>query len=323
MQKLSIYFIHSPDLVMRKRVCETLCEKLSSKFELNVKYILEDSPDSINIEKIKSVVKLEKTKTNDIFDHLLRNIHIKQLSNTMKHLRAYEEIEKSEDEFSLIVEDDVVYSENVSEKLSEIMDSMKNMNSDWNIMYTGMPQPSGAVIESNIINVKQLFKILPVCDSYFVNKKNVSTLIEKFKPIKFCTNIHLSYIMTHCDVHQYMCVPNIFVDGSKYGIFLSSLETNNKLFLNPEYNKLALIVNKNELESGDRDEIENIIKTSQFSNHPDFMYQAALYEIKTKNYSKALSIFETIYNMYIKNESILNNESEFLYKYCNLYAHFQ
>jgi hypothetical protein len=322
-QQLSIYFIHYPNLAIRKQICEKLAEKLVDKFDLNVKYVLDQNPDAINMETIKGLVKLEKEKTNDIFDHLLRNIHVKQLSNTLKHLKAYEEIEKSNDEFSLIIEDDSIYADDVCNKLSALIDNIKTFDKEWHILYTGMPQPSGTSIDKNITNVKDIFKIVPVCDSYFVNKKNVSSLIEKFKPIKFCTNIQLSYIMTHCDVNQYMCVPNIFADGSKYGVFLSALETNNKLFLNPEFNKLAMIVSKKETDEGDRLLVDNLIKNCQFANHPDFMYQIALYEIKNKNYTKARQIFDIIYDIYIKNDSIVNNESEFLYNYCNLFVHSQ
>lgn len=321
--KLSIYFIHSKDLVMRKQVCETFISKVNNDFDVKVVYVEDEDPKDIDIVKIRELVKLEKSKTNDIFDALLKNIHVKQLSNTLKHLHAYKEIENSDDEFSLILEDDVIYSNEIVDNLKQCINNIRNYSNEWNILFTGMPQPSGLNISQPIINVNEIYKLIPVCDSYFVNRKNVSQLISKFTPIKFCTNIQLSYLFAHEGIKACMCVPNIFFDGSKYGMFLSSLEANNKLFLNPEYNKLVSIINKKEYTNDDKNNIVEINKKMQFANHPDFLYQLGLYEFYNKNFSKAKEIFDGIYDIYTKNNSIINSESEFLFNYCNLFAHFQ
>lgn len=322
-QSLSIYFIHSSDLVMRKQICESFINKINDSFDVNIKYIDEEDPKDIDVTKIKEMVKLEKSQTNDIFDALLKNIHVKQLSNTLKHLKAYQYIEKSTDDYSLILEDDIIYSQEVVQNLKNVMENMKTLPEDWNILFTGMPQPSGLNITQPIINVNEIFKIIPVCDSYFVNRKNVTELISKFVPIKFCTNIQLSYIFTHQGIKAHMSVPNVFVDGSKYGMFLSSLETNNKLFLNPDYNKLITIVNKKEYSDEEKNIVDQIIKNTQFANHPDFMYQVGLYQLHNKNFIKAKEIFDSLYDIYTKNNSVMNSESEFLFNYCNLFAHFQ
>ena len=322
-QSLSIYFIHASDLVMRKQVCENFLNKIKDDFNVTIKYILEDDPKDIDITRIKDMVKMEKSKTNDVFDVLLKNIHVKQLSNSLKHYKAYQEIEKSDDEFSLILEDDIIYSNDVVDNLKNVMDKIKANTEKWHIMFTGMPQPAGLNIKTPIINVAEIFKLLPVCDSYFVCKQNVGELMEKFLPIKYCTNIQLSYIITHQDIKAFMTVPNVFVDGSKYGMLLSSLESNNKLFLNPDYNKLVAIVNKNEYTLEDDKVVQSLATSMQFANHPDFLYQLGLYEMKRKNYSKAKHVFDSIYEIYVKNNSVMNSDCEFLYNYCNLFTHFQ
>lgn len=323
-KNLGIYIIHSKDLEMRKPFCEQLMNELKKTFEIEYKYISEFEPSVINNANIKEYVDLTKTENKDIFDVLSKNIHIRNLSNTLKHYSALKNIHDSDDDYSLIIEDDVLFSKNVNERLLETIKEIKKLDT-WHILMTGVPTPSQFSSDKKIINAKEIFKVLPVCDSYFVNRKTVNTLIKTFLPIKFITNIHLSYLSTHKDVHILMTTSPIFVDGSKYGLFLSSLEVNNKLFLNNEYNNLTTSLRKYELDPSDTNKqiFLDLASRVQMKNHPDIMYIMALFELQNKNYEKCKEYFDNIYNLLINNNSILNFESEFLFKYCNLFSNMQ
>lgn len=323
MKKISIYFIHSKDLAIRKPMCEKLIQTLQTTFDVSCTYIEEDDPEDIDMVKIKAHVNLEKPDTKDIFDSLVKNLHVRQLSNSLKHYRAYQMIHDSDDDYSIVLEDDVLFSDKVNDELLNAIKGIKKMDEKWHILFTGMPRPVNTSIDKPIINTSDIFKIFPVCDSYFVNKKTVKELLDAFAPIRYLTNIQLSYIVAHKDIKTFMYTPNIFIDGSKYGVFLSSIETNNKLFLNNEYNKLVGLVNKETYLEEDHSQIANLKATMQFATHPDIEYQFGLYEIRMHNHEAARIIFDRIYETHTKNKSLMNNDSNFLLKYCNSFAHSQ
>lgn len=323
MKKISIYFIHSKELSTRKPFCEKLTQTLKGSFDVNVHYIDENDPSEIDMAKIQSYVKLDKPDTKDIFDVLIKNLHIRQLSNSLKHFEAYKKIFDSDDDYSLILEDDVLFSNNVNDELLKAIKAIKKLKDKWHIVFTGMPHPADFKIETPITKTSDVFKIIPVCDSYFVNKKTVKELIDAFSPIRYITNIQLSYIMAHKSIQTFMYSPNVFIDGSKYGVFLSSLEANNKLFFNNDYNKLVGLVKKESFSDQDVIDIESLKNSIQFKEHPDIQYQFGLYEMRRKNFKEAKVIFDFIHDIYTKNSSLINNESEFLFNYCNIYSHLQ
>jgi GR25 family glycosyltransferase involved in LPS biosynthesis len=323
MKKITIYFIHSKELSTRQPFCEKLIQTLKTSFDVNVQYIDENDATEIDIAKIQSFVKLDKPGTNDIFDVLIKNLHVRQLSNALKHFEAYKKIFDSDDDYSLILEDDVLFSNDVNSELMKAIKAIKKIKENWHIVFTGMPHPADFKIDAPITKTTDVFKIIPVCDSYFVNKKTVKELIDAFSPIRYITNIQLSYIMTHKKIETFMYSPNVFIDGSKYGVFLSSLEANNKLFFNNDYNKLVGLIRKEEYSDNDTKDIESLMNSIQFKEHPDIQYQFGFYEMRRKNYKEAKVIFDSIYEIYTKNSSLVNNESEFLFNYCNLFAHLQ
>jgi hypothetical protein len=121
----------------------------------------------------------------------------------------------------------------------------------------------------------------------------------------------------------HMTVPNIFLDGSKYGLYLSSIEPNNKLFLNPEYNQLNSLVRKETIDESDTSTIEKLLENMKFKNHPDIRFLQGLYLLKKECYKEAKATFDSIYDVYSQNQCIINNESEFLQVYMNTFKHIQ
>lgn len=142
-------------------------------------------------------------------------------------------------------------------------------------------------------------------------------------PIKFSTNIQFSYIVdTKRDtIKSASTWPDYLIDGSKYGVYLSVLETNNKLILNNTYNALfRKILVEPEIDSAG---VDKLFDEMQFKNNPDVNYLKGLYEYKKKDYKKAKEIFDDVYKVYDTNQNMLNNESEFLYNYINVHRHLQ
>lgn len=327
MMKLKILFIHVKILSHRKVMCEALIKKLkeSKKMSVDVEFIEEYDPLHVSSTDLKQFIDLSRLNTNDIFDQLIRNIHIKQISNALKHYSALYKANEYKDKYDyfLILEDDVLYGDDIAMRLERLLSL--SSDEDFDVLFTGQPSTDPIVSESfNIKPINSMFKILLCCDSYIIKSSQIKSILDKFLPIKFKTNIHFSFLSDkYKDLKLKMCIPNIFIDGSKFGVYLSTLEANNKLFLYPEYNKLESLVKKEELTQDDMISIDQIIKNIRFSNHPDIQFLFGLYDLKKQNFQKAKQVFEEVYNVYLQNGCIVNNESEFLQTYLSIFKHFQ
>jgi GR25 family glycosyltransferase involved in LPS biosynthesis len=329
---LNLYILHAEFLAVRKPMIETLVKKINetrSSTQVNVKYVTEHDPQNIQLDKIRQLIDLSKPsggQTNaDIFDALVKNIHIKQLSNVLKHYEALKlASETTDDSISLVLEDDVVFGEDVAEKLYQVIDDIEKKRDEWDAVFLGLPQPMDAKTEAKMRPVSEVFRIMPCVESYLVHNKGAKKLLEAFLPIRYMANVHYSYIINKVkDVKVLMTVSNVFVDGTKLGVYLSTLDSNNKLFLNGDYNKLQQIVNKDKLNTQDISDAREILDKMRFKNHPDNITLNAILEMKTQNYVKAKEMFENAYEMYNNNECILNNESEFLLHYTRIFKYTQ
>lgn len=332
MVKLNVFVIHAAHLKVRIPICDNLKQKLKdSKYftEVNFEYVTEYDPLPENLLELRNNVKLDKTNKSDFFDKLLMNLHVRKVSNSMKHYQALKNVvSRTEDNsVSLIIEDDVIYSDVVDKRLYDTIIELNKIN-EWDCNFLGFPQPIQENPDENvkISDVNSIYKVFPEVSSYLVSKKGARNLLDSFLPIHFQTNIQLSYLY---DIHPNwkltMSSPNIFVDGSKFGVYLSNVEANNKLFLNTDYTKLYKIIASIEntpIENVDKS-LDSIFENVKFNNHPEFVSLRAQYLMKIGDYEKSKSLFDESYKTYMENDCILNGDSEFLVRYTRIFKYFQ
>jgi len=327
MLKIKVYVIHAAFLDYRKPMVESLISKLNkhSKFsKVDVEYIVDQDPDKMNVEQAQSKISLGKNGKSEFFDQFVRNIHIKQVSNAVKHASAIQKAasEGTKYDYYLVIEDDVIYGEDVAKRLDDLLDLYNVDKPD--ILFVGLPSIVPISQESMQIKpTKDMFRVLPCCDSYILTASSAAKLASVFLPIRFVTNVHLSYLTEVEGITSSMAIPNVFLDGSKFGVYLSTLESNNRLFLNPDYNKLQVLVKKDSYTKEDHESIKAILSNIRFKNHPDVMYLSGLYDLKKGNYEKAKETLESVYNVFTQNNCLINGESEFLQTYMSVFKHFQ
>jgi|688.fasta_scaffold250330_2 hypothetical protein len=328
--QLHVYVIHAKFLAVRKPIIDTFFEKLndSQLFEVTSEFITEHDPQDVISGDIRSLININKTnQPTDAFDGLVKNLHVKNISNALKHKEAFKRISEQKGKgLSLVIEDDVVYGEDVATKLAALIDDIGKRLVDWDICYLGLPQPMNTQNTNAIRPTSDLFKLLPCIESYLVHSSAAEKIYKQFHPIRFVTNIHMSYICAkNPEIKNMMSTSNIFIDGTKFGVYLSTLEPNNKLFLNTDFVKLSQIVLKNEtvLTSEEISTANAIITNMKFKNHPDVVSLQALLKEKQGEYSEAKTLFDTAYNTYMNNECIINNESEFMIHYTRIFKYSQ
>lgn len=331
MRKLNIYFIHSRALKERQSVIDNFTSVMKKYRFKNITISSVNTvdvmdPEDIGIDTIRTCVDYGKIQESHVefYNQLLRNLHVNQLSNTLKHLRALELIAKNstDNELNLIVEDDILYEDKVCFSFEKMVQAMPNK---YDIILLGMPTTTEVVDKSKFSfqETRKIFRVLPVCDSYLVSHSAAKALVMNYKPIKFANNIQLSYIADKLGIEMLQSIPNIFIDGTKYGFFLSKLSSNNPLIFNNDFTTLRSIVAKNELSKDDHKAVEKLLASSAIKDNPDFIHLECLYLLKQNNYKAALKRFEQAYNTYMNNGCILANDSIFLKDYIRSHKHIQ
>ena len=328
-----IYIIHYDILKDRVNNINTFLEIIKcieSPFIFKVHIIKEFNPDKLpKLDKIISLNKIENpTKNDEIFNSLLKDISINNISNALKHYKSLELISNCENDndIHIVLEDDIMFSENQMKMFFSNLIEMNNEN-NYDILFLGLPHTS--VVNKHKISIESTlnnegFHMFPCCESYVVKKSGAKKIYDNFLPIRFETNIQLSYVLT-CNplINSNKMFPNIFADGSKIGTFTSSINPNNVLLHNMKYKMLFNILKQQTMNSDDHSKINQILSNSDVKDIVDFKYLHALYKMQLKLYDEALKIFEEVYVNYKKLHVPMNNKSVFLKNYISLYKQLQ
>lgn len=320
--KLFIAVIHDKKFNLRLQTLNNLISKLVSNFKVEMieKYNHED----LKSDEIRAMVKLENPQSQTFFDTLVKSMHVKQVSQVLKHKAAYEAF-LSQDTFDtlLVIEDDVLCGDNIDVDLTKAIDTFNNHN-DIDVLFLGCPTPKAMSEKAlTIAPVIDYFRLLPSCDSYLMKKDGANKILSNMLPIRFSLNVHLSFLLHQHNIKMYMMSPNIFVNGSKYGVYVSSIDQNNRLFMNQDYNKLIVLNSKTTYTPSDIESVKEMANKATLREHPDFQYQFGIFFIRVGQHATAKGFFDTAYKVYTSNQCVMNNESEFLMNYMRIFKYMQ
>lgn len=325
MKALHIYILHAKALKDREISISNIVTKLKSYIYKNITigdvYIMaSNDPDSIPIDFIQKSI--DYSMINDaklkVYNQFLKNIHVNQLSNTLKHVDSLNKIiQKQNDDLHLVIEDDVLFSDNVCEAIDSVIGDIK----DQPIIFLGLP--SNVHPDQPIGIIPSTFPIVPVVDSYIIKYNTAKLLCDNFFPIKFTAVFQLNYLLNKLDIEVFQTNKNVFVNGSKYGMFVSSLNPNNALIFNKDYVTVLEIINKEQNTLEEDLIIRRLAKESPISTSPDFMYLIAKYTIKEKKYKEAEKLLSDSYNLILAKNGIVNHESSILKDFIRIFKHLQ
>lgn len=325
MKALHIYIIHCKALKEREASISNIINKLRSHNYGSINIgevflIASNDPSDIPVEFIQKSI--DYSIINDqslaIFNQFIKNIHINQLSNTLKHADALNKIiSKPNDDLHLVIEDDALFGEDLCKTLDNVI---KGINSE-PIIFLGLP--STATEQGGITIQPTSFDVIPMVDSYLITYDTAKLIHDNFFPIKFTSVFQMNYIIKRLGIKTYQTNRNVFVNGSKYGMFVSSLNPNNALVFNKDYVSVLELLNKPTNTIEDSKTVETLLKDSPISKSPDFLYLVARYNIKEKKYVEAEKLLSEAYNITLSNNGIVNHESAMLKDFIRLFKHLQ
>jgi len=293
----------------------------------DIKVITSHEPSDITSESIHKLVNYDAPTEEHLklFTPFTKNLHVNQLSQTLKHMEALTQTSNQKDDtWALILEDDAVYQQNtVCDSLDKIADEMHPSHE---IIFLGMPQTSSTAAISEVN--RQEFHLVPLVENYLVHKTSAKKLLNAFTPIKYTCNVQYNYVLAKTEVKCHQASSNIVVNGSKYGGFVSSVNPCNPLIFNREYMTMFEICKKIEQGATITAEIEKEFNTQvktigSLKENPDFQYIIAKFMMLSGKYKPAKFILEKSLEGLENNHAVVNHESWVLRDLIRIHKHLQ
>lgn len=333
MYKVNVYVIHYSNLNTRKKIITNLETKLRSisteNIDINItnKVISNFDPEKIQndfVAKIFENKDLPNTE-NQFFNQFKMNVpQSRVISNALKHFEVYNIVKQQDDNsINIIVEDDVFYNEHFEKNFATFIKDTTKDNFD--MVFFGLPgnKPHEETNDMCILDLDENIKLIPCCDSYFINTRCAKKLVECFVPIRYPTNIQLTYLIDKMKFKVGRTYPNLMVDGSKLGFYPSTISSNNILLFNNTYKLIYKLLEKSELNQDEIQMVKTAFSNNNIENNPDFMFLEGLFNLKTKHFEECKMFFDKAILEYEKHNSCINNQSAILQNYIELCKHIQ
>lgn len=330
--KLSIQVVHSNLVELRRNNVDALVLALraSKLFEdVKVNFVDEAEPGTLSADAQKKVTDVTPIPADqgapEYFNSLLSPLNVRHISCALKHAAALRAIAGSlsqdDDEYHMVLEDDVVYGDRMPTMLADLL---KALPSDYDVVFLGLPAPKGSEENgsgTHTCSFPAVYNVAPVCDSYVVSRKGAAALGAKMLPLKFACNVQISLAIHTLSLSAHFSKPNLFIDGSKLGVFVSVIEANNQLLLNSDYFTVKELVERpadHQYTAEEMGTLKRLFEGMRFKQHPDVVYLLARLEMRLKNYARADELFAACFAAYQSNNCILNNQSVFMKSYIDM-----
>lgn len=326
---IDIYVIKSDHLKIRFKMLEKTLERIrkimkDNNFNTNIYYINSPSAEDFetNINDYNKFINLNNDEIDDKeFKELQTKFNFQQLSNLFKHKKVLEMIKDNQkpETHNFIIEDDILLLENDNE--NNFKDLLKKLNKiDYDILFTC------CVCNNNKKTIDYLLssvhnKILQSKNSYFISNTTAKDLYEYLNVIRF--NIRLSISKFIFDnkktIKSYVLNKPTILEGSKIGIFPTTVNSNNLLIQNNYFIEFINMLNDDNID------IKKCEKHYEMygKNNCDFQHIMGIKYYKNKQFKEAVEILQSgIINMK-NNEGLILPFTELLNNCINMHQFYQ
>lgn len=148
-----------------------------------------------------------------------RALGLGSISPCIKHINVYDLIASGDDEYALLLEDDIVLHDN----FRDIGKYMEDAPSDWDMIFLG----SGCGLSPEFITPDKVFykKESPstkCTDSFLIKKEAATKLRDRMVPFSLPIDFELNYHLHMLGFNVYWVDPPIVSQGSELGMFHST-----------------------------------------------------------------------------------------------------
>lgn len=266
----------------------------------------------------------------EAYRSLRTNLHLRQLSCALKHVEALRRISQlSDDRVGLVLEDDVQYSKkSVVDRVHRA--ATKLQREGCGLAFLGFPvtsndpgKPTGETDDMWFVDLFETFRYFPPSvESYLVTPKAARILVNAILPLRFMFHIHLGYTLKklRSQVSSLVLKPNIFIDGSKAGAYVSSLLPQAHLIYDNDYMTVLNILSEHESDKRPRSQREtdastclSTLKSSSIAHHPAMLHLLGkVHALLLGQQDVARTYLEQAYEDITTQDTYINNETQIL-----------
>jgi tetratricopeptide (TPR) repeat protein len=321
-KNINIYIISTEELKNRitninnvVAILKNLCAKNNIQAFINL--ISEPSSSTVdkNISVFNGRVDYSPFKDNNEYNEYITMLNSCQISNYEKHRELYKIIkDKSEEDLHMIIEDDMLISNSYINNINDMINDLtiKDNCDLWDILFLSLNTVNNG---ENFVNFRTVYNKLITKSCYFVKPIICNKLYEESSIFKLQIKYFISkYIEDNKELNVYFYNKNTLIEGTKIGIYPSSVNSVNYLYFNNEYIGLLKIYNKDVITEDDIKEACELYKIVENINSSDIINVMGMIYNKQKNYKeakkyfiKALDVHKKNYGYLQKNSNILNN----------------
>lgn len=360
----SVFIISSPSSTTRTRArgIAWLVERLTPLSVEPPRIVSEHEPADVKarMEQRQSPAEIVCPVTADVqrdpaLAAYARSLHVREISNLLKHHAALASIsasrraddvagpssrptEEPRPLFSLVVEDDVVSGDDVSVVLDSIVKAAADAAcacGSRDVVFLGLPSrrpqapADGSVVFDDLASLLG-GEVLPGMDSYLVTPEAARWLSSRLLPTCLPTNAQFTVLLRSLTSSEgvggraRVAVPNAFVDGSKAGIYTSSINPNNKLIWSLPYCRLETwLRTPREHRGGEGEDFFERHLAEQpesFRRHPDVQVLLGDFLVECGRVGEGRAAYDRALLAYEADGAVVNTRSEFLKRYMATYA---
>jgi hypothetical protein len=301
MIKLNIYIIYSEELENRHgtinssiNLIKSIC--IEKNMEVSINIISEPSKDYVNkcINSFNTRVNYDKFTENTIYNDLITPLNVNQISNFEKHRYIYKYILdnfKSTDvnDIHLIMEDDIIILNDYINNIKELIDDLKALDVDdlnkWDFLFTCLNVSNNP---ARYVDINELYNIIISKSCYIIRNRDIcEELYNNTNIFKLNLKLTLSKIIKDKKYKALSFNKITFVEGSKLGVYTTSVNYNNYLYLNNNYIALKKLSEKTNLTDDDITNAEKIYNDSLNIPSVDIQNIMGIIYYNYKDYKRA------------------------------------
>ena len=330
---LIVYLIFSDKLKVRHgninatmEVLKDICDKNKTNFTLNIINTPDSNEINENIGEYNKRVDYSKFPEDNEYNNYITALNCFQISNNEKHREAHKRIiehsknSANNDNIYLVMEDDIVISKLYLNNINDLLVNINNTN--WDIIFASLNTINSNDSNNNFINYKAVYKKLLSKSCYFIKPKICELLYEEMNTFKLKYRHLLCKFINDNNNNIIFYNKNAFIEGSKLGLYPSSMNPSNYLFFNNNFIKMTKICAENDITSEDVKNAAEYLKNNEFDS-PDFYHIMSMIYRKYGDIYNAKMCSNYALDSLKKNEGYLEKNSEILNHAIELYKYDQ
>lgn len=284
---------------------EALRSKLAERHDVALTIHASHEPEDLTPEALRAAVALEKINSA-LYDSQLRSLSARQVSNALKHADALRDIGAATrvGAIALVVEDDCELCPDFSDAFDRMLNAVP-ASSEFVVL--GLPGT-----RHGLQPLAESYRALPVVNAYIVQPALAARLAAAFRPVRYVTNIHISYLLEAFSVAPALYAPALILDGSKTGACVSTIAQGAGLVFCPAYTRARELI-----EGGDHETAMSVLESADVRDHPDMLHLRALCALHLHGRLAAQPIFQRAVDAFESSGLVLDSSSRLLGDFIN------